>query len=69
MTGTRVRRQEDPSRCISQVLHRNLYLAAGQVLKSTEGCLLEQLAQEEAKGSMLDDMCVNLEQHIAYLQG
>jgi len=30
--------------------------------------LLEGAAEEDAEGGVLDDMCMNLEQDIAYLQ-
>jgi len=49
------------------VMLRKFYLAAREILKLTEKCLLEGLSEEDAKGGLLDNMCMNLEQNIAYL--
>ena len=67
MSSARVCQDVHPAGDISGIAYGNLYLAAWEIFKSTEKCLLEGTSKEEAKGGVFDDMRVDFEQDIAYL--
>jgi len=49
-------------------MHGDFYLSAGHVFESTEGCTLEGAAKEEAKRCVLNNVCMDFERYITYLQ-
>ena len=53
---------------VSGVVHGDFYLSAGHIFESTEGCMLEGAAKEEAKRRLLDDMRMDFERYVAHLQ-
>jgi len=68
MSSVRVCGKIDSALDVSGVMHGDFYLSAGHVFESTEGCMLEGAAKEEAKRHVLDDVRLDFERYIAHLQ-
>jgi len=68
MSGARVCWDVHPVGDVSGIVHGNFYLATQEIFRLAEEGLLEGTSEEEAEGGMLDDMHMDLEWHIAYLQ-
>jgi len=61
MHSARVCQDIHPARDISRIAHGDLYLATREIFKSAKECLLEGSSEEEAKGGIFNDVCVDFE--------